>query len=203
MNQLKKIGVVLTVFLTVFSVTPITYAANNDPVTVNVGVNATISIGCTATVTMGAIGGTGQSALTTNTSTCNIKTNNSTGYKLEWVSGDLHMHQSANAIDPYTPAVANTPETWSLTDNTTSEWGGHLDSTSTTPDTGVWGAADTYAGGKWLNVAVSAKQLMSRSTETTSSGDNEKIIFGAEIGSLKSQPTGAYTVTVTMTATTI
>lgn len=180
-----------------------TYAAtaNTAPV-VNMTVNATIAINCPSPVTMGSITGTGQSALTTNSTTCNIKTNNSAGYKLEWTAGTAAMTSGADTIGAYTPAAPNTPETWSVA-AAASEWGGHLGSASTTADTTTWGAADTYAGGKWLNVATSAYQIVSRSDETTASGDDEIVYFGSEIGASKWQPTGTYTATVTFTATTL
>ena len=175
--------------------------AHSDPV-VNLGVGATISNSCaTNPITMGAITGTGQSTITAGNSTaCTVITNNSAGYKLEWAASAATMSNGSDTIAAYTPAGA-VPETWSV-DAAASEWGGHLGASSTTADTTTWGAADTYAGGKWFNVATgTAYEIIHRHNQTSSSGDSEVVFFGAEVGASKFQPAGTYTVTVVMTAT--
>jgi len=183
------------------TVSPTSATDDTDPVVVNLSVSGTISISCTTPITMSSITGTGQSTMgTSNRSTCTVITNNSAGYDLKWISnGTGTMLSGSDSIAAYTPAVADTPETWSVA-GSASEWGGHLGSTSTTVDTGVWGAADTYAGGNWLNIATTNRTIATLNTETT--GDTEYIYFGAEVGASKSQPTGTYTNTVTMTAST-
>ena len=164
---------------------------------------ATISITAPSDVTMGAITGTGQSALATNSATWNIKTNNFSGYSLSWQASTAAMTSSTDTVAAYTPAIASTPETWSVA-STDSEWGAHLGSASTTVNTTTWGALDTYAGGKWLNVNNTASfTIASRATKTLSTGDDEIVHFGAEIGASSFQPTGTYTVNVTMTAVTL
>ena len=180
-----------------------TYAASDfDIITVDLHVGGTISIVCTGTVTMGAITGTGQSNLATNSATCTIITGNATGYNLNWQASSATMASGGDTIAAYTPAVANTPETWSVA-GADSEWGAHLGASSTTVDTGVWGLADTYAGGKWLNVNNAASfEIANRGSNTDPSGDTEYIFFGGEVGASHFQPTGTYTVDVTMTATT-
>jgi len=182
-----------------------TFAADADSVVdVNLPISATITNSCTSVVNMGGITGTGQSALTTNESSCTVKTNNSTGYSLTYTSATPYLENAdGDQIAAYTPAVAGTPETWSVA-STASEWGARLKSTSTTYDSTKWGTAgtDTYAA-KWHNVTNSGGfTVVSRSTETSSSGDTEIIQFGAEVGSSVLQPTGTYDVDVTITATT-
>ena len=179
-------------------------AVDTDAPVVNLGVLATIAMSCPSPVTMGSITGTGPSALGSNSTTCKVITNNSAGYKLEWKAGTAAMtNANSDTIAAYTPTSLTVPETWSIAP-TASEWGGHLGALSTTPDTTTWGAADTYAGGKWLQVNDAAGyEIIRRTTDTLSSGDNEIIFFGAEVGSGSFQPTGTYTVTVTMTATTL
>jgi hypothetical protein len=174
---------------------------DTDPVVVNLDINNTISISCSTPITMSAITGTGQSTMgTSNRSTCTVITNNSAGYDLKWVSsGAGTMVSGGDSIAAYTPAVADTPETWSVA-GADSEWGGHVGKDSTTVDTGVWGALDTYAGGKWLNIATTNRTIATRNTETA--GDTEYVYFGAEVGASKFQPAGTYTNTVTMTAST-
>lgn len=163
---------------------------------------ATISLDCGHTVAMGAIAGSGQSSLMTNSSTCTVITDNGTGYSLSWKASSAEMLSASDSFPAYTPGTPNTPENWSVA-NTDAEWGGHLGATSTTVNTGTWGSADTYGGGKWLNIGTSDFGIATRSTPTSLAGDDEVIWFGAEVGSSKIQPTGNYTVTVTMTAVTL
>jgi len=112
------------------------------------------------------------------------------------------MASGGDTIAAYTPAAPNVPEIWSVA-GAASEWGGHMGASSTTVNTTTWGALDTYAGGKWLNVVTgSTFEVANRATETSAGGDSEIVFFGAEVGASKFQPTGTYTVSVTMTATT-
>lgn len=161
-----------------------------------------ISISSPGDVVMGAITGHGQSALTTNSATWNIDTDNPAGYSLTWKASAATMTSGSDNIAAYTPTIGSTPEIWSVA-STDSEWGGHLGKDSTTVNTTTWGVADTYAGGKWLNVSTSDFQIASRTSRTSAAGDDEIIFFGAEIGNDKFQPSGTYTVNVTITATTL
>jgi hypothetical protein len=149
---------------------------------------------------MGTIVGTGQSALTGSSSAqCTIVTDDPAGgYQLTWEASSATMQSGSDTIAAYTPGTTDTPETWSVA-STDSEWGAHVGSTSTTVDTGEWGSADTYAGGKWLNVGTSSRTIVERTNPTSAEGDSELIWFGAEIGSNKLQPTGNYDVNVTFT----
>jgi hypothetical protein len=111
---------------------------------------------------------------------------------------------NGDQIAGYTPASAGTPETWSV-EASMSEWGARVKSTSDDPDLttgGIWDNADTYSG-TFLNVGTSSFTVANRVTETTQAGSNETILFGAEIGSNKFQPTGTYSTNVTLTATTL
>jgi len=161
-----------------------------------------ISISSPADVVMGAISGYGQSNLATNSATWNIDTDNPAGYSLTWRASAATMASGGDTIAGYTPAVADTPEVWSVA-SADSEWGAHLGASSTSVDTGIWGLLDTYAGGKWLNVKTTDFQIASRATRTDPAGDDEIVFFGAEVGSSKHQPSGNYTVNVTITATTL
>lgn len=164
---------------------------------------ATISLGCTSTVTMNSITGTGASTIDDNNrATCLVRTNNSVGYKLEWAASNVNMLSGTDQIGPYTPGSTDVPEVWGIASNT-SEWGGHLGSASDVKDTTTWGTADSYSGGKWLNIATSPFQIITSSSQTGYPGDNEYIYFGAEIGTSKLQPTGTYSGSVTITATTL
>jgi len=165
-------------------------------------IEATISVACDASVIMGPILGTGQSSLVANSATCTVITNNPNGYQLDWKSDPEDMTSGADVISAYTPGVAGTPETWSVSDSV-AEWGGHLGSLSTTADTGTWGSADSYIGGKWLNISGINTQIVQRNSATSLSGDEEILWFGAEVGSNAFQPTGTYTTDVTVTAVTL
>lgn len=174
---------------------------DDDVVGVNLQVDSTITITCPVSISMSPITGTGQSTVDSdNEATCNIKTNNSAGYKLEWAAATTYLENAnSDQIAAYTPGIADTPEVWSV-GASVSEWGARLKSTST--DTAAeWDTGNDGYSGKWLNVATSARQIVSRATETVSAGSDEIIQFGAEVGSAKFQPTGTYDVDVTMTAT--
>ena len=183
------------------------YEVSNSPTPtdVNVGIDATISLTCSDSITLGTITGTGQSSLTTNEALCTVGTINSSGYQLSWQASTAYMENAdGNQIDPYSPTVSNIPETWSV-ESSASEWGARVKSTSTDPDLvsgGIWDDTDSYSG-NWLNISTSPFVVANRSTETTQAGSNETLLFGAEIGSNKFQPTGTYDVDVTVTATTL
>ena len=158
-----------------------------------------ISVSSPADVSLGTITGTGTSS--TGEATWTVTTSNPSGYKLEWqASGATMTNEYSDTVAAYTPAVADTPETWSVA-TTDSEWGGRLKSTSTDYASATWGTDDS-ANAKWLNVKSSALfQIASRASATT--GSDEIVQFKAEVGSSKFQPTGTYTVNVTVTATTL
>jgi hypothetical protein len=160
----------------------------------------TISISGPPTITMGDISGTGFSSLTTNSGTWNIKTDNDTGYTLQWHAQTTDMISASDSVSPFVPVVAGTPNGWNSMPNNTSWWGGHLGAASTTADTVKWGTLDTYVGGKWLNIDTSDYTIISRGSSTTTSGDDEIIFTGAEVGASKIQPNGTYSVSVTITA---
>lgn len=203
MNKMNKILVFVTAALTAFSFTPISFAGNSDTVTASLAINSYVSVDCTkATINMNDIAGTGQSSLdAANNTTCTVKTNAETGYSLTWTASAATMSGGGGTIASYTETTPGTPENWTLTNNTDSEWGGHLGSASTTVNTTTWGAADTYAAGKWMKVDTTADEIAARTSETSAAGDSEIVWFGAEIGSAKSQIPSSYTVTVTITGT--
>ena len=183
------------------------YEVSNSPTPtdVNLDLTATISLVCTDSVTLGTITGTGQSNLTTNEASCNVRTINSSGYQLSWQASTPYLeNENGDQIAAYTPQTPDTPEVWSVS-STESEWGGRIKTTSTDPDlTGseIWDNTDSYSG-TWLNVSASPFIIANRITETAQAGSDEVILFGAEIGSNKFQPTGTYDTEVIITATTL
>ena len=180
-----------------------------DPVNVSLQVGSTISITSPADVTMGAITGTGKSDLTTNSATWNIKTNNASGYALSWQASSADMtNLMADTLASYVPASPGVPEVWNVA-ATDSAWGARLSSNSSRFEAydGQWGPDDqavmNYGStSKWLNVDTTP-YVIATGGVTTIDGDDETVIFGGEIGASKIQPTGNYSVDVTMTATTL
>ena len=180
------------------------YDIGEPPTEINLSIDSFVTLSCTDAVTMSPITGTGFSAITDNhRADCTVTTNNSNGYKLDWQASSADMMNSTgDHFAAYSPVVSGTPETWNVAAST-SAWGAKVAATSENYDSGTWGANDTYAGGKWLNVSASPFQFFSKATETDLDGEQEAIVFGAQIGSDKLQPTGTYTVNVTITATTL
>lgn len=181
-----------------FEISTVRAATISDTAAVGVTVDSTISISTPPDVDLGTITGTGASS--EGTATWTVTTNNSAGYKLEWQASTAGMMSGADAIAAYGPAVVNTPETWSVP-AANSEWGARLKSAST-DNAAEWGTDDTSE--RWLNVSnTGVRQIVSRSSETAVGGSTETIEFQAEIGSSHFQPTGNYSVNVTVTATTL
>ncbi len=166
-----------------------------------------ISLSCDDSVNMGEISGTGQSGLSTNDATCLVRTDNPTGYSLSFNSDTSAMkNQDDDNIVAYTPASAGIPDQWSVV-SSTSEWGARLKKAGTTIyDSSKWGVAagtENYAASDvyWHNVTDDGSfSIVSENNETMALLDTEILQFGAEVGSNKIQPTGAYDVDVTVTA---
>ena len=195
---IASLALVTGMVFSLFEASNVEAAVNSDTAAVNLTVAATITISAPADVSLGTITGTGTSDV--GTATWTVTTNNSGGYKLEWQASAAPLTSGSDTIAAYTPAVADTPETWSVA-AADSEWGARLKSASTDA-AAEWGT-DTSAE-KWLNVNNAAvRQIVSRTTETASSGSDEIVAFKAEVGASHLQPTGAYTVNVTATATTL
>lgn len=170
----------------------LTNAANTtDAVNVNLNVQPTISLNSPADVNMSPdITGTGAA---TGSTTWTVTTNNSAGWKLEVnASTTPAMTSGANSFANYTETVPGTPETWSI-NSTDSEFG--------------FGATGSYietkfGAAKYMGFSTTAKEQVSHQG-TTASGSDTTVIFKAEVGSSKSQPTGAYQAIVTATATSL
>lgn len=167
-------------------------AANDtDDVVVNLAVTATISLNSPTDVTMSPdITGTGSS---TGNTTWTVITNNSAGYKLEVATDQSNtMHSGSDTFTDYTEAVEGTPETWSIAASA-AEFGFGATGSFVEAKFG----ADKYMG---FN-STSKEQIAHEGAETA--GSDTTVIFKAEVGASKFQPTGGYTSTVTATATTL
>ena len=166
--------------------------------------NASISIECPNNVELGSINGNGKSDLASNVASCVIITDNPGGYSLEWQASTADMISGTDAIAQYT---SSSPEVWSVA-STDSEWGARLMKTGTTTyDSSKWGAAavsETYSNSDvlWYKVDNTAPyEIVRRISRTDVAGDTENILFGSEVGADKFQPSGIYSVGVTITAT--
>lgn len=170
--------------------------------------NYGISLSCDSSVALGTITDTGDTGVyvSSRATSCSVTTGNAAGYSLQWQittgSGGTNtgylISQNEHVITPYTPAVAGTPETWSVSAGA-SEWGGRLSSTSTTFSSATWGPDGSNQ--KWLNISTGATVIANR-TSATNGSDTENIGFRAEIGSQATQPAGTYKATVVFTAIT-
>jgi hypothetical protein len=166
-------------------------AVDTDNVTVNLAVTGTISLNSPSDVNMSPdIAGTGSS---TGSVTWTVVTNNSSGWKLEVETDQVNtMHSGSDIFTDYTEAMEDTPETWSVA-SSASEFGFGATGTYVLAKFG----ADKYMG---FN-STTKEEVSTQAVETT--GSDTAVIFKAEVGSSKSQPTGSYTSSVTATATTL
>jgi hypothetical protein len=194
-NFLKAVGfatcVSLLLFLGYSGFEPsLAGAANDDDVVlVNLTVGSTISLNTPDDVSMGTITGTG--SVSGNT-TWTVTTNNSSGWKLEVETDQANtMHSGSDVFTDYTEAVEGTPETWSIAASA-SEFG--FGATGTFKET-------KFGADKYMGFNNTAKEQVSHAHAETAA-DDTVVIFKAEVGSSKSQPTGDYSSTVTATATT-
>lgn len=202
-----------------------TAEAESFPATTNLDINATVALSCDNAVIMDAIVGTGYSEIgltggkaDNNVAICNVKTNESAGFVLQWnasatvdASGAM-KNATGDLIQPFT--IASSSETWEILP-TASEWGAKLGASSEGYGTGDaggdysyasaggWGPDDGYEYGAWMNVPTSPFQIMQKSSETDADGEWQYLVFGAQIGHDKIQPTGTYTQEVTVTAVTL
>ncbi|MFA5871986.1 MAG: hypothetical protein WC858_04710 [Parcubacteria group bacterium] len=167
-------------------------AVATDDVNVNLNVAATISINHPTDVSMSPdITGTGSS---TGSTIWTVTTNNSSGWKLEVETDQANtMHSGSDVFTDYTEGTPGTPESWSIA-NTDSEFG--FGATGSYIETKFVGAD------KYMGFNSTTKEQVSHSAAETA-GDDTTVIFKAEVGSTKLQPTGSYSAKVTATATTL
>ena len=195
-NFLKAIGFATCASLLVFFLfagfepTLSSAATDTDDVLVNLTVSSTISLNSPSDVNMGTITGTGS---VTGNAVWTVITNNSAGWKLEVeASTTPAMANGGDTFADYTETVEGTPETWSIAASA-SEFGLGATGTYIMAKYG----ADKYMG---FN-GTTNEEVSTQASETT--GSDTTVIFKAEVGASKTQPTGNYSATVTATATTL
>jgi hypothetical protein len=153
-----------------------------------------LALSCSTPVNIGTITFVGQQ---TGSGACTVITDAEAGYTLSWASsGASLVSAGADQIGPFTPSVANTPETWGV-GVLASEWGARLRSAST--DSNIeWGTDGVSE--KWLNVRTTSRTIVTRTSRTSESGSVEIVQFRAEVGNQAIQPSGTYQTIVIFTA---
>ena len=158
---------------------------------VSLDINKTISLACDSAVTMTDITGYGKSTLgtshTANQADCQVVSNSTQGYTLAYkATSNVNM-------------VSNDAFAHTIVPITAGAW-------SVTGDNSGWGVAtsSTYTAGNWTAPALTDQTLYTRGDHSGSVlGEAYTIDFGAEVSAGHIQPSGTYTVGVTLTATTL
>jgi hypothetical protein len=198
-------------FLLVISVLMIgetVYAQSaTDNVTVTQAVTSGISITDGANITMTALSTSQNTAV--GTSTWTVTTNNAAGYSLTVYASTAPAMQGtggSRTIPDYTPAVAETPETWSVSSAYEfgfSARGTHVNTTTYGTDSDCIAGADVPSTGlKWrdFDLTASADQIAASATVTSTSGVATALCVATEQNGVFA-PSDTYTATITGTAT--
>ncbi|MEN9405590.1 MAG: hypothetical protein RLY47_549 [Candidatus Parcubacteria bacterium] len=183
-----------------------TAATASDTVVVTLNVDAGISITSPADVPMSQnLGVSADTAV--GTAVWNVKTNNAAGYTIAVkATTSPALVSGANSVADYTPGVAATPETWSVSSGSAefgfSAFGSHI-------STGTWGTdSDCLAGAnvpsaglKYRDFDTSDITIGSSNATTTTTGVDTTVCFAAEQDTVYI-PSGVYQATIVATATT-
>lgn len=186
-------------------VEPAVADAVTDSVAVTLNVAAGISITSPSDSSMSqSLGVSANTAIAT--TTWNVKTNNSAGYTLAVrASTNPAMQSGGNSISNYTPAVAATPETWSVSSG--AEFGFSAYGSRIT--TGTWGTSGSFCGAnntpstnlKYRDLASTDITIATHGATTTTAGDDATVCYAVEQNGFY-VPSGTYTATVVATAAT-
>lgn len=188
-------------------------SAVTDEVVVNLTVTSGISITSPSDVTMSALSVSVNAS--TGSAVWNVKTNDGDGYTLAVkASASPAMVSGADSFLDYTEASAGVPDLWSVdsgnvefgfsgigTDvqnDNSDEYGA---SGQTVCDNGV-ASSTVNASLKYEGFTISDETLATRSSSTTTSGVDTRICFAAEQNGVYATA-GAYSATITATATTL
>ncbi len=185
---------------------PTITSAVTDNVIVTQAVTTGITISDGADITMTALSTSQNTAV--GTSTWTVTTNNAAGYNLTvYASTAPALARSGgggNIVD-YTPSVAETPETWSVSSAAEFGWsarGTNVNTTTYGTDSDCIAGADVPSAGlKWrdFDLTGSADEIATTSSPTTTSGAATSLCVATEqAGTFASS--GTYTATITGTA---
>ena len=185
-------------------------ATDTDDVVVNQAVTSEITLSAPSDITMTALSTTQNTAV--GTAAWTVITNNDDGYTLTLHASTapaLARSGGGGNIVDYTPAVSETPETWSVpasnvefgfsafgTDVPTGTWGTDSDS--------IAGADVPSAGLKWrdFDLTGSADQIATAALPTTTTGTVANMCVATEQDTTFAVA-GSYSATITATATTL
>jgi len=200
-------GVFVLIMLQLYIVAePVFAITANDNVTVTLTVDEGITITDGSNVTMSPnLGVAADSSI--GSSAWTVKTNAAAGYTLAIKAGaSPALVSGGNSFADYTPAVADTPEAWSVTSGN-KEFGYSAFGTDTS--TGTWGTSATCgaagvpdASMKYQNTKITDRTIATRGTVTPTAGIATTICFAAEQDTIYAAA-GVYTATITATATTL
>lgn len=184
----------------------------SDSITVTQSVTSEITISSPIDVTMspsiaGITGGTGNGS-----ATWNVRTNDTSGFNLKIkASASPALQSGSYSFVDYTEASASTPDfAWSIAASD-SEFGYTVESTTVEDTAQAFKDNGTVCGGTgtvnavdtcWDGLSTTDATIVNRSNITSSTGENETVKFRAQSGSSRFQEEGAYTATITVTATT-
>ena len=187
-------------------------ATDTDSIIVNLTVDDGISITSPADVTMSTMGISANSS--TGWAVWNVKTNAPLGYELAVkASAAPAMVSGSNSFDDYTEASAGTPDAWSV-DSGKFEFGFSALGTDVvnvnSDEYGATGqtACDSGASStpnaslKYEGFTTADEVIASRAATTTTDGVDTRICFAAGQNGVFT-PAGAYSATITATATTL
>ena len=199
---------VLVVGVGFYMVEPtITGAQATDNVTVTQAVTSGITISDGADITMTALSTSQNTAV--GTSTWTVTTNNNAGYSLTVHASTapaLARSGGGGNIVDYTPAVAETPETWSVSSAAEfgfSARGTNVNTTTYGTDSDCIAGADVPSTGlKWrdFDLTGSADQIATVGAPTSTSGAAPSLCVATEQAGTFAN-SGTYTATITGTAT--
>lgn len=209
----KAASMALMIAVTAVTLSPFAYSAiepevahalsDTDEVIVTLTVDAGISITDAADTAMSRnLGVTANEAIAT--STWNVKTNNAAGYTLGVrATTSPAMRNGTNNILDYTPTVAATPETWSVTNG--AEFG--FSAFGTDVSSGTWGATTNCGAAhtpnptlKYRDFDTSDITIGTRSSTTTTAGVDSTVCYAVEQDTFYI-PSGVYQATIVATAT--
>lgn len=204
----KVSAIALTLMLVFPLIEPAVLLAQsaNDPITVTQSVTSGISISSPSDINLTALSTTQNSAV--GSAAWTVTTNNQAGYTLTLnASTDPALQQTSPAeqFTDYSEAVANTPETWSV--SSAYEFG--FSARGSDVPTGTWGTdTDCIAGADVPSATLNWRgfngtttiQIASASSETSVSGTASTMCVATEQDSVFA-PSGTYTATITATAT--
>ncbi len=185
-------------------------ATDTDDVIVNQAVTSEISLSSPSDITMTALSTSQNTAV--GAATWTVTTNNDDGYTLTLHASSapaLSRSGGGGNIADYTPAVSETPETWSVPASNVefgfSAFGTDVNTSTYGTDSDCLAGADVPSAGlKWrdFDLTGSADQIATAALPTTTSGTAATMCVATEQDTTFAVA-GSYSATITATATTL